>query len=217
MMPKISEARRDERRQQILDAGLRCFSRDGFHATTTADIVREAGVSQGALYLYFPTKDDIVVALADDRHQGEAFLSALAQREPDPIRGLALLVELHGRGLSDPGRLDARRVGIQGWGEALRNPRIKASVVEGAGRVREAIVGLIERGQRTGQVRSSVDPHAAAQLLIAVFQGLVLQVAWGEAIDLAAFGQTLRGMIGEALLTPAGQASWNELTATANR
>jgi len=217
MMPKISEARRDERRQQILDAGLRCFSRDGFHATTTADIVREAGVSQGALYLYFPTKDDIVVALADDRHQGEAFLSALAQREPDPIRGLALLVELHGRGLSDPGRLDARRVGIQGWGEALRNPRIKASVVEGAGRVREAIVGLIERGQRTGQVRSSVDPQAAAQLLIAVFQGLVLQVAWGEAVDLAAFGQTLRGMIGEALLTPAGQASWNELTATTNR
>jgi AcrR family transcriptional regulator len=216
MMPKISEARRDERRQQILDAGLRCFSRDGFHATTTADIVREAGVSQGALYLYFATKDDIVVALADDRHQGEAFLSALAQREPDPIRGLALLIELHGRGLSDPSRLDARRVGIQGWGEALRNPRIKASVVEGAARVRDAIVGLIERGQRTGQVRSSVDPTAAAQLLIAVFQGLVLQVAWGEAVDLAAFGRTVRGMIGESMLTPAGQASWNELAATTN-
>jgi len=213
-MPKITEARRDERRQQILDAALRCFARDGFHATTTADIVREAGVSQGSLYLYFANKDDIVVALADDRHQGEAFLSALAQRESDPIRGLALLIELHGRGLGDPGRLDARRVGIQGWGEALRNPRIKTSVVEGAAQVREAIVGLIERGQRTGQVRTSVDPEAAARLLIAIFQGLVLQVAWGEAVDLPAFGETVRGMIGEALLTPAGRASWNELTAT---
>ena len=50
MMPKISEARRDERRQQILDAGLRCFSRDGFHATTTADIVREAGVKAGTAF-----------------------------------------------------------------------------------------------------------------------------------------------------------------------
>ena len=82
-MPKISDIQRETRRRQILDAALRCFSRDGFHATTTADIVRESGVSQGTLYLYFATKDDIVVALADDRHQAEAFLNALAESEPD--------------------------------------------------------------------------------------------------------------------------------------
>src|SRR5277367_2118240 len=113
-MPKITETKREERRQQILDAALRCFSRDGFHATTTADIVRESGLSQGALYLYFATKDDIVVALADDRHQGEAFLNALAESEPDPLEGLFLLVELYGRGLTDAKRADLRRVGIQG-------------------------------------------------------------------------------------------------------
>ena len=100
-MPKISDLQRETRRRQILDAALRCFSRDGFHATTTADIVRESGVSQGTLYLYFATKDDIVVALADDRHQGEAFLNALAQSEPDPVEGLFLLVELYGKGLTD--------------------------------------------------------------------------------------------------------------------
>src|ERR1700689_2931357 len=130
-MPKITEAQRETRRQQILQAALTCFSRDGLHATTTADIVRESGVSQGTLYLYFATKDDIVVALADDRHQGEAFLNALAQREQDPIRGLLTLIELYGEGLSDPRRVDMRRVGIQGWGEALRNERIRASAVEG--------------------------------------------------------------------------------------
>src|SRR5580704_4714634 len=130
-MPKISDAQRETRRQQILDAALRCFSRDGFHATTTADIVRESGVSQGTLYLYFATKDDIVVALADDRHQGEAFVNALAQSEQDPLEGLFLLIELYGRGLADPHRADARRVGIQGWSEALRNPRIHATAVAG--------------------------------------------------------------------------------------
>src|ERR1700739_3609514 len=107
-MPKITDAQRETRRQQILDAALRCFSRDGFHATTTADIVRESGVSQGTLYLYFATKDDIVVALADDRHQGEAFLNALAQEEPDPVRGLFSLIELHGLGLHDERRADVR-------------------------------------------------------------------------------------------------------------
>src|SRR5579871_1553404 len=111
-MPKITEAKRDARRQQILDAALRCFARDGFHNTTTADIVRESGVSQGALYLYFATKEDIILALADDRHQNEAIINALAQREQDPVQGLLSLIELYADGLADQTRLDARRVGI---------------------------------------------------------------------------------------------------------
>jgi AcrR family transcriptional regulator len=206
-MPKISQAHRDARRQQILDAALRCFSRDGFHNTTTADIVRESGVSQGTLYLYFATKDDIVVALADDRHQGEAFLNALAQREQDPVLGLLLLIDQHGKGLRDRHRLELRRVGVQGWGEALRNPRIRQSVVEGTSMVREAIAGLIERGKRTGQIRAAVDPDAVARTLIATFHGLVLQVAWGEEIDLSACGKVIGNMIRETLLTNAGRAS----------
>ena len=190
-MPKISEAKRETRRQEILDAALRCFSRDGFHTTTTADIVRESGVSQGTLYLYFATKEDIVVALADERHQGEAMINALAQGEQDPIRGLLALIELYGEGLTDPRRIAMRRVGIQGWGEALRNERIRKSAVEGLATVRAAIARLIERGQHTGQIRAEVEAEAVARTLVATFQGLVLQVAWGEAVDLMACGQVL--------------------------
>jgi AcrR family transcriptional regulator len=216
-VPKISQAQRDVRRQQILDAALLCFSRDGFHNTTTADIVRESGVSQGTLYLYFATKDDIVVALADDRHQGEAFVGAVAKAEQDPVRGLFLLIELHGKGLADPHRLAMRRVGVQGWGEALRNPRIQASVVEGLARVREAIVALIERGQRTGQIRHEVDPDAVSRTLIATFHGFVLQFAWGEEIDLAACGQVIGDMIRHSLLTPAGRASLDKTAPRTDR
>jgi AcrR family transcriptional regulator len=206
-MPKITETKREERRLQILDAALRCFSRDGFHGTTTADIVRESGLSQGALYLYFATKDDIVVALADDRHQGEVFLNALAKSEQDPVAGLMLLVELYGKTLGDQRRTDMRRVGIQGWAEALRNPRIHESVVEGFSAVRAAIVELIARGQQAGQVRADVEPDAAARAMIAIFQGLVLQLAWGEAVNLTAFGALIRGMIRSSLLTDAALAS----------
>jgi AcrR family transcriptional regulator len=204
-MPKITEAQRETRRQQILDAALRCFSRDGFHNTTTADIVRESGVSQGTLYLYFATKDDIVVALADDRHQGEMFLTALAQSEQDPVRGLLSMIELYGKGLADPQRADGLRVGIQGWAEALRNPTIKTSVLEGFTAVRQALITLIERGQAAGRIRPEVKPDALARTLAAVFEGLVLQVSWGEAIDFAAQGQILRWMIRDALLTPEGR------------
>jgi AcrR family transcriptional regulator len=208
-VPKITDIKREERRQQILDAALRCFSRDGFHATTTADIVRESGLSQGALYLYFATKDDIVVALADDRHQSELFLNALAQSEQDPVQGLFLLVELYGKGLTDPRRLEMRRVGIQGWAEALRNPRIHASVIEGFASVRAAIAQLVERGQQAGQIRPDLEPDAVARTMIAVFQGLVLQLAWGEDLGLAGCGAVVRRMI-RSLLTDTALAAHPE-------
>lgn len=207
-MPKISEAQRESRRQQILEAALRCFSRDGFHNTTTADIVRESGVSQGTLYLYFTTKDDIILALADDRHQSEAFLDALAMSEQDPVQGLLTLIELHGRGLDDPQRMAARRVGVQGWAEALRSEAIHDSVVGGIARVRVGIGRLIARGQASGQIRPEVEPDAVARMLIAVFQGFVLQAAWGEPLDLPACGRTIRDVIC-ALLTPKGREGYS--------
>ena len=71
-MPKISEMRRESRREQILQAALACFSEDGFHQTGMADIVRRSGMSHAAVYGYFQSKDEIIEALADDRHQGEA-------------------------------------------------------------------------------------------------------------------------------------------------
>ena len=208
-MPKITDLQRESRRQQILEAARRCFSRDGFHNTTTADIVRESGVSQGTLYLYFATKEDIIVALADDRHQGEAFVNALAQEEQDPVRGLMSLIELHGQGLNDERRIDGRRVGIQGWSEALRNERVRTSVVEGTTIVRAAIVRLIQRGQATGQIRPEIDPDGTARVLIATFQGLVLQMTLEGAIDLHGCGQVMRDMIRDSMLTPAGRASFD--------
>ena len=200
-MPKITDAQRETRRQQILDAALICFSRDGFHNTTTADIVRESGVSQGTLYLYFATKEDIIVALADDRHQAEAFLRTLAQAEQDPVEGLSVLLELHGQSLSDPHRVAMRRVGVQGWAEALRNPTVLASITGNINIVRHEIIRLIERGQAAGQIRSEVEPDALARVLIAIFQGLSLQACLGDKADLSGVGRLMREMIRSTLLT----------------
>jgi AcrR family transcriptional regulator len=206
-MPKISQAQRETRRQQILDAAMRCFSRDGFHATTTADIVRESGVSQGTLYLYFATKDDIILALADDRHQGETLINALAESEQDPIEGLGLLLEIYGRSLSDPQRIDGRRVGIQGWAEALRSPAIRDNITGNLAAIRAEIARIVTRGQAAGLIRAEVAPDALARILIATFQGLILQVGWGEDIDLPSIGRVLDAMLRGALFTDAARAT----------
>src|ERR1700759_6005 len=96
-MPKISQAKRDARQQQILDAALACFSENGFHQTGMADIVRRSGLSHGAVYLYFQSKDDLIEALAVNRHRQEALLNEAAGHGDGPLEGpravIVLLVE----------------------------------------------------------------------------------------------------------------------------
>jgi AcrR family transcriptional regulator len=185
-MPKISEMRRESRREQILEAALSCFSENGFHQTGMADIVRQSGMSHGAVYVYFPSKEDIIEALADDRHQREALLNSVVEEASNPIEGLLALVRTYAGWLVDPGGEPRRRVGINGWAEALRSRRVHARVVEGI-RVPHAIIaGLVTRAQRMELLPGDLGADAIARSLIALFQGFVLQVAWGEEIDVEA-------------------------------
>jgi AcrR family transcriptional regulator len=185
-MPKISELRRESRREQVLEAALALFSENGFHQTGMADIVRRSGMSHGAVYVYFPSKDDIIEALADDRHQREALLNSVAQEASNPIEGLVALIRTYAGWLVDPAGEPRRRVGINGWAEALRSQRVHAVVIEGI-RVPHAIIaGLVERAQRMELLPRDLSADAIARSLIALFQGFVLQAAWGEKIDIDA-------------------------------
>ncbi len=65
-MPKVSQEYRDARREQILNAARRCFLRDGFHETSMQDLFAEAGLSSGAVYRYFPGKEDVILAIAEE-------------------------------------------------------------------------------------------------------------------------------------------------------
>lgn len=184
LVPKISERRRASRRQTILEAALACFSENGFHQTGMADIVRRSGMSHGAVYGYFQGKDDIIEALADDRHQSEAILNSVAQSAQDPIEGLRALVRAYAQGLIDPVGAPRRRVVVHGWAEALRSPRVHARIVEGIDIPRSMIAGLVEKAQRMGRLSSDLNADAVARCFIALFQGFVLQIAWSEDIDI---------------------------------
>ncbi|MBR0713704.1 TetR/AcrR family transcriptional regulator [Bradyrhizobium liaoningense] len=185
-MPKISDQKRESRRQQILDAALACFSEDGFHQTGMADIVKRSGLSHGAVYLYFQSKDDLIEALADDRHRREAVLNSVVQAARDPLDGLRALIDVYAQWLTDPAGDARRRVGIHGWAEALRNRRVRASVVEGIDMPRAVIVALVERAQHDGLFKRDVGADAIARILIAIFQGFVLQKCWGQDFDVKA-------------------------------
>ncbi|MEU1981805.1 TetR family transcriptional regulator [Nocardia sp. NPDC019395] len=68
-MPKVSQAHRDARRQQIIDAAYARFASHGFARTSMTDLVQASGLSNGAIYRYFTSKDEIVAAICDQSSQ----------------------------------------------------------------------------------------------------------------------------------------------------
>ena len=82
--------------QQIIDAAVRVFARTGFYNSRVSDIAREAGIASGTIYLYFKTKDEILVTLFREKMAG--FVRALRKEiagEPDAPAKLRRLVRLH--------------------------------------------------------------------------------------------------------------------------
>jgi AcrR family transcriptional regulator len=92
-MPKLKPAIQQARRDHILDAAERCFARAGFHRTTMQDICKEAGVSPGALYVYFDSKEALIAGMCErDRAKLAERLATLADA-PDFLQALGELGE----------------------------------------------------------------------------------------------------------------------------
>ncbi len=185
-MPRVSESYLEARRRQIMDAAVVCFSREGFHRTTMQDIVAETGLSAGALYRYFPAKEDIVAAIAEEHHRQEASALAKAGSDADLRTALQRIAEATLGRLTDPHEQRWRRVTVQVWGEALRDERIMEVVSAGLTEPVAIIAELVRRAQRAKTVPAEVDPEAFARVCVAIFQGLVLQQAWDPELDVEA-------------------------------
>ena len=108
-MPKISEERREERRQEILTAAQRCFAEHGYEGATVARLEQATGLSRGAIFNYFPNKQALFLALTlqtSDRfvetwfeHGFRALLEAIAHEDAD---WLSVQVESARRVRTDP-------------------------------------------------------------------------------------------------------------------
>ena len=76
-MPKISDERKTERREQILEGARRCFAEHGYEGATVVRLEREIGLSRGAIFNYFPSKEELFIELAvrDNARMSEVWIS----------------------------------------------------------------------------------------------------------------------------------------------
>lgn len=184
-MPKVSQSHSDARRAQILDAAIVCFSRQGFHRATMHDIVTQSKLSPGAIYNYFESKEKIIEAIAAERHAKERKLMMEARKEATVSDVLKRIRDGFFDELRNPKERVHRRVSIQLWAEAQRNPRILKLIRRGVNAPRSLLRGILFDAQQRGEISDKVDSDAAARFLIAAFHGLVLQLEWDDQVEIA--------------------------------
>lgn len=172
-MPKISAQYRDERRAHILAAARRCFVRDGFHQTSMQDLVREAGMSSGAVYRYFASKDAMIVAIAEENlDQIVAIVQESVEHGADLGAALASALEFVSARHAEDG---FAAIALVVWSEALRNPALAARLQESFDAAGEALAETARAGASTATV--VLTPDVLAKTLLCVLPGYLLQVA----------------------------------------
>jgi AcrR family transcriptional regulator len=169
-MPKVSQEYRDERRAHILAAARRCFVRDGFHATSMQDLVTEAGLSSGAVYRYFPSKNAMIDAIAEQNL--DEVVTVLRDSLASGLTvGEAMASVLHLVGARHA-KDDFAAIAVLVWSEALRNPALAARLRES----NEAAARALS-AQAPPAVSRRIPPGAVANLLLCVLPGYLMQLA----------------------------------------
>jgi AcrR family transcriptional regulator len=178
-VPRIAEAARAARRDQIIAAGLACFARTGYHATTMADVAAQAGVSKGTPYLYFDSKQALFLALHEQWDCGagqrvDAAIAGLPEAERQSPRAVlaavAAAIAMHVETESQTCRvlMEARAL-------AAHEPVIAAAVRAADQQLHRQLEELFAAGVTAREWPAGTDPGLAARLFAAGLYGLMAQ------------------------------------------
>ena len=193
-VPRVPESHLAARRDQILDAATVRFAANGFQATGMADVIAASGLSAGAVYRYFRSKDELIAAIVE-RVVGTAAarFEVLLEEDsaPDPVEAVAATVRMVAE-LAARGPVDLTRVAVQAWGEALRNPEVHAVVDRAYRTMRGYFVEIARRGQAAGRLPADADPlHLGATMMSSVLGFLLQRLLLGD-VDPGAYADALR-------------------------
>jgi AcrR family transcriptional regulator len=172
-MPRVSDAHRAARREQIADAALRVLARNGLSDTSIAQIVAECGLSAGAIYVNFENKAELARYIAGQLlHRRIGSLDDVVSdgRSRTPVEVLRLFMTLE-RTLPD------LTVLLQFWGEATVDPDLHAVLEQNVDQLRRAFERAL--GPWAAAQPDGGDALAArtAQLCVVLCQGFLANSA----------------------------------------
>jgi AcrR family transcriptional regulator len=183
-MPRITAAHEQAVRSRIVDSALRVFAEKGYHDATIADVVRDSGLSVGAIYTYYRGKDELFLATCDlSSGQGLGELGTRLAHGRSASEKLAIAIGFFLDALAGkPHEPDMASAMVMQWSRAEAEPAIRASLT----RRRDQIVTvgelLLSEAVANGELPSWVDVAALSAALVSFLDGLLLwRIEQGDA------------------------------------
>jgi AcrR family transcriptional regulator len=171
-----------ETRKQILTTAQKSFSQSGYDATSVAEICQAAGVSKGAFYHHFPSKQALFLELLAGwlSRLDESF--TLAWQETDDVP--EAILQMAGMAGSLYQSTDVNlSIFLEFWTQAQRDPSIWKEAISPYRRYQEYFSDLIQQGITEGSLRQ-VNPEFSARVIVSLALGLLMQAMFDpEATD----------------------------------
>jgi TetR/AcrR family transcriptional repressor of uid operon len=162
------------RRVKIVQTAAHLFAQHGFHATGMRQICEAVGMSPGALYRYFASKEEIIAGLiALDRQRTSAWFANLPVGE-GLMACLERLTELASGDFDQSGFL---AMWTEITAEAARNPAVREPFAEHYQFVEGLIAGLVEKAKKAGDIRPETKAKDVAMFVMSGFEGLMVRRA----------------------------------------
>jgi AcrR family transcriptional regulator len=193
--------RRDQQTRRILEAATICFTRFGFQGASMQQICAEAGMSPGALYRYFDSKEAIIEAIceADRRQDAEVFSGILTNH--DVVEGvvagaMAHITHMHEKGTAG--------LFAEICAESMRNPSVDGFCRRNMEQVADMFGAYLGAAVERGEIDPPVGLDVVLPVILSIAHGMALNDLPARGVPLEKLEVLLRGTA-EGMLRPTGK------------
>lgn len=170
------QQRSEETRLRLLEAATSLFSQQGYDATGVAEICARAGVSKGAFYHHFESKQALFLALLDEwLVRLDAAFASVRQEAQNVPQAVVRMADMAGGVLASSGV--QLSILLEFWMQAYRDPKVWQATASPYHRYHHYFAALVEEGVRQGSLRP-VDPRLAGRTLVSLALGMLLQAVF---------------------------------------
>ncbi|MGO2112311.1 MAG: TetR/AcrR family transcriptional regulator [Pseudoclavibacter sp.] len=195
MARTVDPQRHEERRLHIIDAALTVIAARGYERATTAAICREARISSGTFFHYFPAKVDVLLAILDLGTDDVGRLGAAVADNEDPLTAIRRIVDQLIDDASDP------RLGgfVRAVTAVMSEPKVAAALEADERAQRELLTQWLARGKVIGQVRTDLSVERLVSWVRLLMDGFLEQVATDPAFSAEQEGPVLHETVQSVL------------------
>lgn len=165
-MPKITEESKQERISLILHHAFKIFSHKGYSDTTIDDIVNASGVSKGGIYTYFRSKEEIFLAIAEDRLINRKKLIASFTSSMSSKEKLSSYLQWILNWVIDEKNILQIKFTFEFWSVTSRNDAVKTFALERYNQVSKDLCAILKEGVTRGEFRKDLDVNSICYIIL---------------------------------------------------